>query len=215
MSDNFWGLSDGEDASNTVSGEFDAGGGNMQPIPSDTNVLAAIDEAKWSKNQAGDEFISLRWSVIAPEDFANRKIFQKLWVTDFDPSAAAKGEDKALAKRDKAKKMLAAIDTNAGGKLLAKPIMPTDESMTLHLLNKPMIIKVMVWEMTDRMTGDVARGNWVGAVSSKAASKVSSPEEIAKSKSEMAHHQSKSAGAASRQRNALDDDSIPFAPCMI
>jgi hypothetical protein len=93
--------------------------------------------------------------------------------------------------------------------------MPTDESMTLHLTNKPMIIKVMVWEMTDRMTGDVARGNWVGAVSSKATAKVSSPEEIAKSKSEMAHHQSKAAGAASRQRNALDDDSIPFAPCMI
>jgi hypothetical protein len=206
MSDNFWGLSDGEDASNTVSGEFDAGGGNMQPIPSDTNVLAAIDEAKWSKNQAGDEFISLRWSVIAPEDFANRKVFQKLWVTDFDPNI---GVDKAIAKRDKAKKMLAAIDTNAGGKLLAKPIMPTDESMTLHLLNKPMIIKVMVWEMTDRMTGDVARGNWVGAVSSKAASKVSSPEEIAKSKSEMAHHQSKSAGAAARGGRDLDD-SIPF-----
>jgi hypothetical protein len=211
----FWGLSEGGSAADNASGEFDAGGGNMQPIPSDTNVLAAIDEAKWSKNQKGDEFISLRWTVIAPEDFENRKIFQKLWVTDFDPSTAAKGEDKAIAKRDKAKKMLAAIDSNAGGKLLAKPVMPTDESMTLHLTNKPMIIKVMVWEMTDRMTGDVARGNWVGAVSSKATAKVSSPEEIAKSKSEMAHHQSKAAGAASRQRNALDDDSIPFAPCMI
>ena len=209
MSDDFWGLSEGGSAADTASGEFDAGGGNMQPIPSDTNVLAAIDEAKWAKNQKGDEFISLRWSVIGPEEFANRKIFQKLWVTDFDPSAAAKGEDKALAKRDKAKRMLAAIDTNAGGKLLAKPVMPTDESMTLHLTNKPMIVKVMLWEMTDRMTGDVARGNWVGAVSSKAASKVSSPEEIAKSKSEMAHHQSKSAGAAARGGRDLDD-SIPF-----
>jgi hypothetical protein len=46
-------------------------------------------------------------------------------------------------------------------------------------------------------------------VSSKAASKVSSPEEIAKSKSEMAHHQSKSAGAAARGGRDLDD-SIPF-----
>ena len=205
----FWGLSEGGSAADNASGEFDAGGGNMQPIPSDTNVLAAIDEAKWSKNQKGDEFISLRWAVIAPEDYANRKIFQKLWVTDFDPSAAAKGEDKALAKRDKAKKMLAAIDSNAGGKLLAKPVMPTDESMTLHLTNKPMIIKVMLWEMTDRMTGDVARGNWVGAVSSKATSKVSSPEEIAKSKAEMAHHQSKAAGTAARGGRDLGDE-IPF-----
>lgn len=205
----FWGLSEGGSAADNASSEFDAGGGNMQPIPSDTNVLAAIDEAKWSKNQKGDEFISLRWTVIAPEDFANRKIFQKLWVTDFDPSVLAKGEDKALAKRDKAKRMLAAIDTNAGGKLLAKPVMPTDESMTLHLTNKPMIVKVMVWEMTDRMTGDVARGNWVGAVSSKANGKVSSPDEIAKSKSEMAHHQKSSAGAAARGNRDLDD-SIPF-----
>ncbi|MBV5345806.1 MAG: hypothetical protein JZU63_09980, partial [Rhodoferax sp.] len=196
-------------AADNASSEFDAGGGNMQPIPSDTNVLAAIDEAKWSKNQKGDEFISLRWTVIAPEDFANRKIFQKLWVTDFDPSVLVKGEDKALAKRDKAKRMLAAIDTNAGGKLLAKPVMPTDESMTLHLTNKPMIVKVMVWEMTDRMTGDVARGNWVGAVSSKANGKVSSPDEIAKSKSEMANHQSKAAGAAARGGRNLDDE-IPF-----
>jgi len=209
MSD-FWGLSEGGSAADNVSGEFDAGGGNMQPIPSDTNVLAAIDEAKWAKNQKGDEFISLRWSVIGPEEFANRKIFQKLWVTDFDPSAAAKGEDKAIAKRDKAKKMLAAIDSNAGGKLLAKPVMPTDESMTLHLTNKPMIIKVMLWEMTDRMTGDVARGNWVGAVSSKVTAKVSKPEEIANRKADMAHHQSKSAGAASRASRDLDGDSIPF-----
>jgi hypothetical protein len=209
MSD-FWGLSEGGSAADNASGEFDAGGGNMQPIPSDTNVLAAIDEAKWSKNQKGDEFISLRWSVMQPEEFENRKIFQKLWVTDFDPSVfGSKGEDKAIAKRDKAKKMLAAIDTNAGGKLLAKPVMPTDESMTLHLTNKPMIVKVMVWEMTDRMTGDVARGNWVGAVSSKAAAKVSSPEEIAKSKSEMANHQSKAAGAAARGGRDLDDE-IPF-----
>jgi len=206
MSD-FWGLSEGGSAADNVSGEFDAGGGNMQPIPSDTNVLAAIDEAKWAKNQKGEEFISLRWSVIGPEEFANRKVFQKLWVTDSD----SRGDiGKAIAKRDKAKKMLAAIDSNAGGKLLAKPVMPTDESMTLHLTNKPMIIKVMLWEMTDRMTGDVARGNWVGAVSSKVTAKVSTPEEIANRKADMAHHQSKSAGAASRASRDLDGDSIPF-----
>ena len=208
MSD-FWGLSEGGSAADNASGEFDAGGGNMDLIPPETNVLAAIDEAKWAKNQKGDEFISLRWTVIAPEEFANRKVFQKLWVTDFKPDVLSKGEDKAIAYRDKAKKMLAAIDSNAGGKLLAKPVMPTDESMTLHLTNKPMIVKIMVWEMPDRMTGDVARGNWVGKVSSKATSNVSSSEEIAKSKAEMAHHQSKAAGAAARGGRDLDD-SIPF-----
>ena len=116
MSD-FWKLSDGNDVE--ANDSFDAGGGKIEVIPEGSQVLAAIDEAKWSKNQKGDEFISLRWAVIAPEDYANRKIFQKLWVTDFDPSAAAKGEDKALAKRDKAKKMLAAIDSNAVARLHA------------------------------------------------------------------------------------------------
>ena len=211
MSDDFWGLSEGGSAADNTTGAFDAGGGNMQPIPSDTNVLAAIDEAKWDGNE-GAKYISLRWSVLQPEEFENRKVFQKLWVGDADPRAKA---DKVAAKRDKAKKMLAAIDLNAGGKLLAKPVMPSDEAMTLHLTNKPMIIKVMVWEMKDAMTGEMNRGNWVGAVSSKATAKVSSPEEIAKSKSDMEHHQKSSAGSAMRQRNALDDDSIPFAPCMI
>jgi hypothetical protein len=206
MSDDFWGLSEGGSATDNNTGAFDAGGGNMQPIPSGTNVLAAIDEAKWD-GADGSKYISLRWSVLQPEEFENRKVFQKLWVKDADPRAKS---DKVAAKRDKAKKMLAAIDLNAGGKLLAKPVMPTDEAMTLHLTNKPMILKVMVWEMKDAMTGEMNRGNWVGAVNSKASAKVSSSEEIAKAKAEMEHHQKSSAGAASRSSRDLDEDSIPF-----
>lgn len=142
MSD-FWNLSDGEDIKETAgSGEFDAGGGNLLPIPSETSVLAAIDEAKWDKDQDGNRFISLRWTVLAPDDYKNRKVFQKLWVTDADPKAKA---DKVAGKRDKAKKMLGAIDTNCGGKLLAKGVAPTDESLTSCLTNKPMVVKVMIW----------------------------------------------------------------------
>jgi hypothetical protein len=63
--------------------------------------------------------------------------------------------------------------------------------------------------MKDAMTGEMNRGNWVGAVSSKATSKVSSSEEIAKSKAEMEHHQKSSAGAASKSGRVLDDE-IPF-----
>ena len=201
MSDDFWGLSEGGNAAENNTGEFDAGGGNMQPIPSETSVLAAIDEAKWD-GEEGKKFISLRWSVLQPEEFENRKVYQKLWVSDADPRAKA---DKVAAKRDKAKKMLAAIDLNAGGKLLAKPVMPTDEAMTLHLTNKPMIVKVMVWEMKDSMTGEMNRGNWIGAVSSRATGKVSSSEEIAKAKEEMEHHQK-----ASKPQSRDLDDQIPF-----
>lgn len=157
----FWDLSDGEDITKT-GGQFEMGGGSMEPIPSDTNCIAFIDEAKWDQTRDGQEFISLRWSVVAPADYKNRKIFQKLWVTDADPRA--KDADK---KRDKAKRMLAAIDTNAGGKLLTKGGKPTDESLTICLTNKPMQIKCMVWEITNETTGEKSSGNWIAAVSPK------------------------------------------------
>ena len=203
MSDDFWGLSDGEDASAGASGEFDAGGGNLEPIPAETSVLAAIDEAKWDKDQKGNRFISLRWTVFQPEEFGNRKVYQKLWVLDDEPKAKD-----PVKKRDKAKKMLAAIDTNAGGKLLAKPVMPTDEAMTLHLTNKPMVIKVMVWSMRDQMTGELARGNWVGAVAPKS-SPISTPEEIERGKAEQARAYANTAGQAAKANRTIDD-SIPF-----
>ncbi len=204
MSD-FWNLSDGEDAATSTNGEFDAGGGNMEPIPPETSVLAAIDEAKWDKDQQGNRFISLRWNVLAPEEFDNRKVFQKLWVLDADPRAKA---DKVATKRDKAKRMLAAIDTNAGGKLLAKPVMPTDEALTLHLTNKPMVVKVMLWSMKDSMTGEMMRGNWIGAVAPKT-SPISSQQEIDKSKADMARAHANSAGQAQKDNRKIDDE-IPF-----
>jgi hypothetical protein len=205
MSD-FWNLSDGEDVKETAgTGEFDAGGGNLLPIPGETSVLAAIDEAKWDKTENGDRFISLRWNVLAPEDYKGRKVFQKLWVTDADPRAKA---DKVAAKRDKAKKMLGAIDTNCGGKLLAKGVAPTDESLTSCLTNKPMVTKVMVWEMKDRATGDVARGNWIGAVAPKT-SPQSSAEEIAKAQAELERHVSNASRNSGGGGGRIDDE-IPF-----
>jgi len=201
----FWNLSDGEDASASTNGEFDAGGGNIEPIPPETSVLAAIDEAKWDKDQQGNRFISLRWNVLAPEEYDNRKVFQKLWVLDADPRAKA---DKVAAKRDKAKRMLAAIDTNAGGKLLAKPVMPTDEALTLHLTNKPMVVKVMLWEMRDSMTGEMMRGNWIGAVAPKTAP-ISSKDEIDRSKADMDRAHANSASQAAKANRSIDDE-IPF-----
>ena len=203
MSDDFWGLSTGEDATTKTDGSFDAGGGNMQPIPNDTSVLAAIDEAKWDKDQNGNRFISLRWSVLQPEEFENRKVFQKLWVLDDEPKAKD-----PVKKRDKAKLMLGAIDMNAGGKLLAKPVMPTDEALTLHLTNKPMIIKVMVWSMRDQATGDMNSGNWVGAVSSRQSGKVSTSEEIERNKENAAVHQRQVGGSSMGKRDLGDE--IPF-----
>lgn len=136
----------------SVTGEFESGGGNFEPIPANTNVLAAPDEAKWDEYQ-DQRYISLRWIVLAPEDYKNRRVFQKIRVLDDDS-----------AKAEKAKRMLAAIDANAGGRLLASGEEPTDSSLTMALVNKPMVLKLQVWKLTTE-TGEEKTGNWVAAVS--------------------------------------------------
>lgn len=161
----FWDLSDGETA-NTGEKEYEQETGNLDPIPDGSSVLAIIDEAKWQETRDRDaEFISLRWSVMEPAEYVNRKVFQKLWVTDDDPNA--KDAEKAAKKRDKAKRMLAAIDANAGGKLSKVPRRPSDDDLALALTNRPMIIKCMVWEMKGS-DGTMNSGNWIAAVSPKA-----------------------------------------------
>ena len=137
------------------SGSMEMGGGDIEPIPAKTQVLAAPDEAKWDEYE-GDEYVSLRWSILQPKEYAGRKIFQKIRVCDSDSK-----------KSDKATRMLAAIDTNAGGKLLASGERPTDESLTRCLVNKPMVLLLQVWEM--ERDGETKRGNWSGAVSPRQA----------------------------------------------
>lgn len=138
-----------------VTGNFETGGGDIEPIPSKTQVLAAPDEAKWVSPSNGDpDYIEIRWAVLKPAEYANRKIFHKLRVNDSDKKKA-----------EKARRMLAAIDANAGGKLMAAGVEPTDESLTVNLVNKMMMLMLQVWEM--EIDGQTKRGNWVSAVSPK------------------------------------------------
>lgn len=160
----FWDLSDGETAA-TGEKEYEQATGNIDPIPDGSSVMAIIDEAKWNETQNENaEYISLRWSVTGPEEYMNRKVFQKLWVTDDDPNT--KDAAKMEKKRDKAKRMLAAIDANCGGKLARKAARPNDDDLALALTNKAMVIKCMVWEMNGS-DGTMNSGNWIAAVSPK------------------------------------------------
>lgn len=150
---NFWDLNEGGSA--TGNGEFEMGGGDMTPIPSNTGCIAAIEEAKWDEYD-GDRFISLKWRVMKPDEYAKRVIFQKVKVfgtgKDKDPRATA----------DKAKRMLAAIDANAGGKLMKVQGEPADMDLMSALVGKTMAIKLQVWEM--EINGEEKSGNWVSAV---------------------------------------------------
>lgn len=146
----FWTLSDDTQKVDN-SGTFSSGGGDIEPIPNNTQVKAAIDEAKWDSYE-DDEYISLRWTVLAPAEFKNRKIFQKVRVKDSDSKKA-----------DKAKRMLGAIAANAGGGLLKIAREPSDSDLQKHLLMKPMALTLMVWEI-EQQDGTSKRGNWVQQV---------------------------------------------------
>ena len=156
----FWNLSEGDFE---VSEKFEIGGGEITPIPSNTQCLAYIDEAKWDQDRDQNRFISLRWTILGPIEYKNRKIFQKLWVEDDNPQA--KDPEK---KRDKAKRMLFAIDAYAGGKMAAQKLEPTDEVMQQCIGGKQMLIKVMVWKIKDESTGETKEGNWIMGVERKA-----------------------------------------------
>lgn len=148
----FWNLSDNSQIDN--SGAFEMGGGEMEPIPNNTGLLAAIEEAKWDEYD-GYRYISLRWRVIGGQH-ENRVIFQKMKV--FGTNSCKDRQ----ATADKAKRMLAAIDANAGGNLLKIQGEPSDVDLMSALTGKVMAIKVQVWEM--EINGEKKSGNWISAV---------------------------------------------------
>jgi hypothetical protein len=178
MSD-FWGLSDGDTVQATTS--YESAGGSIEPIPDGTQVLASIDEAKWDSRD-GEEYISLRWTVLQPDTYKNRKVFQKLWVLGNNPAKTDMEQRKKQG--DNAKKMLAAIDTNAGGKLLAKGGKPTDTDLQSSLMGKPMILRLGVYDMPGNDGGRIT-GNWVQQVAAKSGGNVQeAPKPVAQKESE-------------------------------
>lgn len=152
-------LSTGQKANVTTEAEL---GGSSEPIPEGTKLKAIITESSWDKNKDGERYINNRWDCVEGE-FKGRVVFQKIRVNLDDEK-----------KRDKHINMLAAIDNNCGGKLQELDGEPTDMQLTKALTNKPMIIRVGVWEMND------GKGNWVQSVQSakgetKAKAKVEEP----------------------------------------
>ena len=142
----FFMTSTGENAAANATGEFNAGGGDFAPIPKDTRVLAMCEEASIKEYQ-GARYVNLKWVVAQPAEYKNRVVFQKIrcWETD-------------SAKRDKALRMLAAIDANCGGKLAASGVEPDDLALQQHLTAKPMVLKLGVWDIEGK------QGNWIQEV---------------------------------------------------
>lgn len=161
----FWSTSSGESI-NTNSTSFEIeGGGNFTPIPAGTKVLAIIENASRRKTQDGmAEYVEIKWAILRPEPYKNRKIFQKVWCLDYDPNVT--DAEKAKSRKDRHIKMLAAIDANAGGFLQKSGEEPSDLSLASALTNKQMVIGLNTWN--DSETKKPA-GNWVYYVAEKTA----------------------------------------------
>jgi hypothetical protein len=129
-----------------TNGEYS--GPTIEIIPKGTQCLAYIEDAELEHSREGDEqYVSLKWRVSKPTEIANRVLFQKLKIWDKDQK-----------KRTRAFMMLAAIDANAGGVIAGQSKDPDDALLSRALLNKPMLIKLDVWEI------DGKQGNWICAV---------------------------------------------------
>lgn len=164
-------------------GACDAGGGDFEVIPNNSQVLATIVESKYStfkefgasETDPGYEGINNKWQILAPEELKGRVVFQKLHTGHSNPDKATKS-----------KRMLIAIDINAGGKLRAKGVKPTDQDLMTLLTNKPMMITVRTWGKAGQK-----QGNWVGAVAKKGSAEIKVAE-------------------APKQSSNIDDDDLAF-----
>ena len=184
----FWNLSDNTNATQNATGAFETGGGEMEPIPANTQLNAMIEEAIWDEYES-NRHIKLKWRVLGGE-YAKRVIYHKIHVFG-NPTAKD-----VKANADKAKRMLAAIDANAGGQLMQIQAEPSDMDLARCLANKMMTIMVQVWAMESN--GEKKTGNWVSAVSPRgqgAPAPAAAPQQ--------------SQQAAPPNNNTFDDD-IPF-----
>lgn len=154
----FWELSDGDSAKDTGA-DYDTGNGDQGPIPNGSWVVAEITDAKWHAFDDGARFVDLFWKVEQPSDYAGRRQAQKLWVDDLSPNVLSKenGEVKAVRKRDKDRRLLAAIDANAKGKLIKTEDFDSDD-LAVALVGAQMGIKMMV------IAGDRGELNFIAAV---------------------------------------------------
>ena len=188
----FWQKQDGSAVESSTT--FESGGGEITPIPNNTALIGAIEEAKWSEYQ-GEHYINLKWRVMRPAEYANRVLFQKLKV--FSPKQG-----------DKAKQMLAAIDANCGGKLSKLTETPEDMHLMTALVGKPMAVKVQIWDINGKT------GNWISAVSPAKSqapqAQNTAPAQTPRQAPQNTHNQQKSNGYQP-QNNVIDDeDDIPF-----
>lgn len=126
-------------------------------IPAGTILQAMIEEAKWDTYQPPEgemqTFIKITWTILDQGEYNGMKLFQKLQCMD-------------EKKKPRALQMLAAIDANSKGEIMAAGVMPQDMQLSIGLVNARMNVKLATWGKKDPSTGvEVPAGNWISSVS--------------------------------------------------
>lgn len=210
----FWLTSTGEDTSQS-NGSFESAGGDFEPIPAGQNLRAVVERCEWKELERGQDqgtsIIEITWQVIGPAEYANRKIFHKLWVNG-KPSHKDPEKKRAADLRS-----LGAINVHAG-----KPLpnaVPTDQDLA-RLIGTMSMITVDVYEF-ERTNDDgstrLVKGNWVRGVEATGSAPTSPAPQRQQQRpapqrqATPAKPAAKAAQAPQQQAPADDfDDEIPF-----
>ena len=150
----FFTMSTGQMANQDGNTSFEMGGND--PMPDNTTVVAAVSKIGWKKPSDFYDFDSIKaeWDVLEPKEYAGRKVFQTIKIFDGKDSVA-----------DKAKTMLAVMDTICGGKIMAKVAAtgqaPDDNILAQALINRPMMLTLGLFDTKEAGKTGI---NWIKKV---------------------------------------------------
>lgn len=133
-----------------VTGEY-VQSSNFDPMPEGTRVLSTLEEIKLDSfdGQTEDDIkngepdhrhINIKWAVDAPEEYQKRKFFHTIYINGSDPNGQYYDASKQKKNIDDANIMLANIDKNAGGKMRAGKLDPTDDNLKKCLIGAQMMV---------------------------------------------------------------------------
>lgn len=190
-------------------------GTTLAVIPKNTNLRCVVEDIAWDRvpdfadNNPGVDYISVRYSVIAPKEHHGRKLFQKLWVSaQGNPS-----KNDPQGARVKGLQFLAVINVNTPEQPLNQcQAAPTDIELG-RLRSAVLMVKVGVIKGNDNV-----ERNFVAAVSGSTSQPATAP---ARKPAPVAQPQQQQAPVAPQpaQQEApfpeadggsVDGDEIPF-----
>lgn len=211
----FFTLSTGKKANEEGNTTFE-NGGNYDPMPDNTTVVAAISKISWAapSDYYLADSIKAEWDVLEPAAYAGRKFKQAIKIYDPKPDVA-----------DKAKTMLSVMDSITGGKIMAEisrtNMDPDDNILALALINRPMTLTLglftpkeadksaMNWvkKVTPRVRGGVAQ---VAAPTNKDASPTPAETPAQRQARLRAERQPAAPVPQAQVEEEIDDGDIPF-----